>query len=348
MTCLATWESRTKTPAGFRRRFRILILKPFLHNLVGAITSNMICTICIHIMYDLMLWSWLPSTSNASSSAGFHKNTSHRSHSHINQVKRSSVCSDQRLVFGTCQVGLIYKVAYFKQKTQILHKTKWHSAFANIQNWLTHCRTKHDYLSMVKSKSMHFSRSDEVDFQFVLQPPTLSFVVSKTMFPGHVDKTHARPKGGTSLGKSPLWFWWHRYPPFARWRHEPPGMNLSQPVLWMTSSVIKKSVRMEYKTKFHRKTLQSRPRLVYLWSSQTLCEGHPQKRSPEYSSRIYLSLCPGCQKQLCDCSKTLLGQRLKPHVLVNFPALIHRVTSKKKTTQGKWPCQLHHVPSWIL
>ena len=71
-----------------------------------------------------------------------------------------------------------------------------------------------------------------------------------------------------------------------------------------------------------QKTLQSRPRLVYLWSSQTLFEGHPQKRSPEYSSRIYLSLCPGCQRQLCDCSKTLLGHRLKPHVLVNFPALI--------------------------
>ena len=186
-------------------------------------------------------------------------------------------------------------------------------------DWLTHCRTKHDYLSMVKFKSMHFSRSDEVcilwlDFQFVLQPPTLSFVVSKTMFPGHVDKTHARPKGGTSLGKSPLWFWWHRYPPFARWRHEPPGMNLSQPVLWMTSSELQKSVRMESKTQFHRKTLQSRPRLVYLWSSQTFFEGHPQKRSPEYASRIYLSLCPGCQRQLCDCSKTLLGQRLKPHV----------------------------------
>lgn len=114
-------------------------------------------------------------------------------------------------------------------------------------DWLTHCRTKHDYLSMVKFKSVHFSRSDEVCFFFCL------ISISKTMFPGHVDKTHARPQGGTSLGKSPLWFWWHRYPPFARWRHEPPGMNLSQPVLWMTSSELQKSVRMESKTQFHRR-----------------------------------------------------------------------------------------------
>lgn len=183
-------------------------------------------------------------------------------------------------------------------------------------DWLTHCRTKHDYLSMVKFKSVHFSRSDEVCFFFLLDFHFKNHVSWPCwQNPCQAPRGHITWKISTLILVAPL----STIREMKAWasRDEPVPTCALDDLIGVTeicSNGIQNSIS--------QKTLQSRPRLVYLWSSQTLFEGHPQKRSPEYSSRIYLSLCPGCQRQLCDCSKTLLGHRLKPHVLVNFPALI--------------------------
>lgn len=75
-------------------------------------------------------------------------------------------------------------------------------------DWLTHCRTKHDYLSMVKFKSVHFSRSDEVCFFFAwfpFQKPCFLAMLTKPM-PGpkgahHLENLHF-DFGGTAIHHS--------------------------------------------------------------------------------------------------------------------------------------------------